>query len=98
MTIKQNLEREQKRVIELLQEIIPLKEDGIRLQAENAALKARLAEMREVLKEVEWNGQKIRGLSKDDATCLFSSCPYCSAADENGHAPDCRLARAIREE
>ena len=41
-------------------------------------------EMREVLRECEWAGAEARYV-----------CPCCERSKDEGHAPDCRLARLI---
>ncbi len=53
-----------------------------RLEAENAELRA-------LLKEIQWKGWDYWGHEDE--------CPVCEFSESGGHADDCRLAAAIKE-
>ena len=61
------------------------------LESELERLCARNAEMVEVLREVEWNGQ----MDEDEFGNPMATCPRCDAWRPQGHAPDCALDAAL---
>ena len=59
------------------------------LSAENELLRREVADLRDVLREVEWNGSI--GLPQ-------LRCPYCTDPKSLGHDPLCPLAALLRKE
>lgn len=58
-------------------------------EAEIAQLEAQLTEARAVLKLVEWF------TDPENTDCVW--CQVCKRQGHKGHAPDCRLAKALEE-
>ena len=65
-----------------------LAERAVGKQRENARLRARVAALEGMLREVEWYGG-----SPDEGQW----CPICGEYDHEGHLEDCALAAALRE-
>lgn len=88
----------------------PKRDDDIRMAAyivqcrnlstENAELRRRLGEAEKVCSSVEWSGRRY---DVDGQTGYESSCPWCGGWEldqddpKSGHAPDCALAKVIRD-
>ncbi len=54
----------------------------------------RNAALVEVLRSVEWEGEQTTDANDD----YWPTCPQCGCRRPDGHAPDCALAAALRDE
>jgi hypothetical protein len=92
---------------DLLHEITELESEVERLRTElatamecvavtagqNDHLRARVARLVGVLRDVEWEGQ----MDEDDLYYPVATCPNCDGWQKQGHAPDCALDAALRD-
>lgn len=65
-----------------------------------SAVPALLAEregLLSLLREVEWRAGTAWALHEQGTQPNRPACPVCWAEDEDGHAPDCRLAAFLKE-
>ncbi|MFA4972657.1 MAG: hypothetical protein WC683_08585 [bacterium] len=73
--------------IETYDDLVAAGDDIPHLLAEVDRLRARVARLEGVLREVEWSG--------DTGDDRWNSCPYCEGHQPD-HAPDCALDAALR--
>jgi hypothetical protein len=84
----QSLEKRQQRSIQRLENVYQLVQERDRLEAV-------VAELRELLQDVEWRPHERIGTDGMPTNEVRFFCAACGGWREQGHKPGCRLANAI---
>ena len=71
-------------------------EPSVAFVADEKDIAADNAKLRELLKDNQWGGEVTVGIG--DSARVESVCLYCHKLERTGHAPDCKLAAALKDE